>query len=350
MKNLNKIYLLIFMIFIGTFTSVNSQASTFSVSMNPSGDQIDSTYTYYYLKTDPGKTMTVSLNVENLSDDEITVQTGVKNAITNSSGQIVYSTNKDGLIESFKYPLTSLVKPEVDTVTIPKNESKDIKFTITPPPEHYSGIIAGALSIEDYVPEDSKGFKEVVGFDMGMNLSENGDDYRNGKNVLLDKVEATLNQRKRVILATIQNPDSVIVDIDTVNTKIINKQTGEVIKEQNYKGFSLAPNANVNLEYNWGVANLPSGTFIYKFEGSNSTDSWKLEKEFSISSKKAAEINEGSAFNVVTPTWVKIYAAINLIIVIIIITMLIIRRKKLETQMKIRRKKKKKKKNKKGGK
>jgi len=343
MKNLHKFHLLILSI-LGMFFLVHTsaQASTFTVSMNPSVNQIDSSYTYYYLKTEPGKDQTVSITVKNLTDKDITVQAGIKDATTNNVGQIVYSDQKE-LDETLKYPLSKIVKPEEEKITIPKDGEKNVDFKITPPSESYSGIIAGALSIKEYIPEESEGFKEVLGFDLGMTLSENSDEYRNGKTLLLNDVEATLKNRKRMVLASIQNPDPLIIDIETLNTKIVNKDTGEVVKEQNYKNFSMAPNTTVVLEYDWGIANLPSGNFIYQLDGSNSTDKWKLEKEFSISSSKAAEINQGSAFNVVTPLWVQIYAIINGIVFLIIIVLLFIRRKKLEAQMKIQRKKKKKK-------
>ena len=312
----------------------NDEGLGFSVNHLPSSKQIDPESGFYYLKTEPGIPQTVEVVVASTKKEPVEVRIEALNAFSGSNGSMYYnvSDEKDDKLTvdpTLKYPFETLVTgPE--SVTVENFEKKTVEITLTPPKENYDGVIMGALffSIGGGVEGSPVGVSQ--GYEIGTVLSESGEEFTNGTKLNLISVKPGLVRSQRMVLANIQNPDSkVLQNVDMVAT-IKEKKSGKIIKENDYKGYSLAPNSNTNLEFQWGLAQLPTGSFTFELKGHNDFEEWFFTEDFNISSKEANEINSSSAFEIVTPRWIKLFAVANGIIVVIQISYLAIRRKSME--------------------
>ncbi|MGM0218062.1 DUF916 and DUF3324 domain-containing protein [Enterococcus sp. AZ126] len=313
--------------------------------------QIDVGKSYFYIKTIPGETQTLQMRVASTKKEEIHLKIYGVDAMTSNSGKIDYTGDLANKDESLKEPLSSLLKVETPEITVGNFEEKMVQVQVTAPKEGYDGVKMGALVVE-LVPDKKKqkGISTKYNYKVGLITAENGDEFTNGKTLKLNEVKASILHGKKMVLASLQNPEPKVIDNLDIVTTMIEKESGKVIKEKTVQNYKLAPNSHFDFELDWGINDLPSGTYTLKMDAKNADEKWQLSKDFNITNEEAKEINALSIYAIKTPTWLKIVSIAIAMISLALMGTLFYRRKKWEKawkRLRIAKKRKKKGKNKK---
>lgn len=353
MKHTKLIYITLFVAFfsmIGSKIAVAKEDDDnlgYVVSAERHGKQIDTEKTFFYIQTAPGEEEELKVKVTSTKKEKVKIKVYATDAITGDSGTIEYTDDLKLLDASLTDPVTSMTKIETPSISVGNFETKEAIIKLTPPKESYSGVKMGALVFE---LESEKG-KEIVGnkfaYRVGLITAETGDDFRDAKTLKLIDVKSTIDRGKKLVLATLQNPEPKILSGLQINAEITEKGKQEVVKRKKIESYSLAPNSHVDFAIDWGTTNIKAGTYIFKMDASNSFNDWKFEKEFTISKEQAKKMNEESVFKIITPTWIKSVTVALFFAMLSILTTLLVRRKKMEVEWKNRKKRKKRRKKKK---
>lgn len=343
-----KSFVIVFLLFlIGVTTNSikafadnpDEQGIGFSVRPIFNSKQIDPSSGMFYLEMTPGEEQSVEVSIVSTQKAKVEVKINILDAFTSKSTQISYlSPDKiPNMDDTLKNPVSELVKSDVEAVTVENFEEKKVKFTVKALDQKVEGVKLGA--IEFLRAEDKKDgpVASGVGVNLGIMLASSGDAFNIGENIEMPYVKPTIYNGQRQIVANLKNPDPYTIENLTLHATITDKKTGKKIKEKEVKGGSLAPNSNHDFAIDFGLAQIPSGSFHYTIEIKNDMKQWKLEKDFKISGALADELNSKSDYKIETPKWIKIVAIAQFIVVIILMIALIMRRKKLETMMKKRK-------------
>lgn len=313
--------------------------------------QLDQDKTYFYVQTVPGEEQTLEVKVQSTRKEPIDLEVTVEDAMTGDNGEIAYKTpdNKDmNYDETLKDPVSSMIEVETPKLTVGNFEEKIVRLKLTPPKEHYKGVKIGAISIGIADKVDNKGIKTGFSYEIGAIFSETGEEFNNSESLNLKGVRAELYHGKKMVLATLQNPEPKVLENLTIDATVKSKKSGDVVKEKKVQGYTMAPNSNFKFGLDWGIANIPSGAYILEMDVKNDFNNWTFKKEFQITGKQANEINAGSPYKIITPLNVQIATVILGILTVMIVFFQFRRKNKWERRWKklrIQRKKTKKKRN-----
>jgi len=327
-------YIIIILLAIvgGSHVNAKEQGIGFEVRPILPPTQIDRELGYYYVQTSPGKTQNIDLNITNTSDKEIELDIIVENGITQSNGNLGYSNDLEKIDKSLKQPITELLKPENDTLTVGAGKNIDVSFKLTPPNESYEGVKVGQIIIKPHDDKEKKGVSEVYQYALGFVISENGEPFNDGNQLVDGNVKAAVINGQKVISFNLVNPEPKMIENLAVEAYVT--ENGEKIKEVKINNFSFAPNSKVDFLLPWGLANFKPGEYIYHYSAKNSYDSFNYEKKFTIRGNDAKNLNNETAFSVVTPTYLKIVIVIINVLIIVLFIVIIIRNNKWIKQIK----------------
>lgn len=320
----------------------------FTISAVPNSKQIDLEQSYFYLQTTPGEEQKLTVKVKSTQKEPVKIKIYTMDAYTGEKGTIEYTDDSKLLDETLKESVSSLVKMETPTITVENFEEKAVTIQLNPPKESYPGVKMGVLVFElDNSGEKKSIVKNKFLYRLGLVISETGDDYRDSKSLNLLEAKSTLRRGKKMVLATLQNPEPKVLSDLEIQAEVKEKESNKIIKKETVKGYKMAPNSRFDFEMDWGTSAIKGGTYVLNMTATNGYNDWKFEKEFRITNEQAKEINDGSGFKIITPTWIKIVTIILIILTGVIVILLLVRRKKLEEQWKVKKKQRKRKKRKK---
>lgn len=295
--------------------------------------QLDYDRDFFYVQTKPGEKQVLEIELTNTSDEEISVTAIVTDAISTETGQIGYGVPliKDDTLVN---PISEIVTPEEKTVVLKGYEKKMITLNLTPPTEHYEGVKIGAVTLTTEGEQKIDGMVKVEsGYRIAIVTSENGDDFNSGSSLDLIDVKPTLVDGRKVVQASIQNPEPQSVEAVEIESELINKKTKEVVKKSKVSGYSFAPNSTLPFIFDWGLSNLEAGEYSVTMKAKNHEHEWDMQRDFSISANEAKKINDESPFRIVTPLWTKVAAVVLGVITIAIGVILASRNKKWQQEI-----------------
>ncbi|WP_086314568.1 hypothetical protein A5821_002150 [Enterococcus sp. 7F3_DIV0205] len=319
----------------------------YTVSAVPSSKQIDPEQSYFYIQTTPGEIQQLKVNVKSTRKEPVKINIYPTNAFTGDQGTIEYTEDSKLLDETLKDPISSIVKVDTPSLTVEDYEEKELTIQLTSPKESYSGVKIGALVFELDGTEKDQPVTNKFAYRIGLITSENGDDYKDSKTLNLLDAKSTLKRGKKMVLATLQNPEPKILSNIDIQAEVREKDSKKVVKKTTAKQYNMAPNSRFEFEMDWGTSAIKGGTYLLNMTVSNGYNDWKFEKEFTITGAQAKQMNEDSGFKIITPIWIKAVTIVLLIMTGVMIFVLLKRRKKMESQWKSRKRKKRKKRKKK---
>ncbi|WP_348921154.1 DUF916 and DUF3324 domain-containing protein [Enterococcus rotai] len=355
MKKNNYLYVILLMgLFLFSFPNwaLAKEESNlgYTVSAVPSSKQIDPEQSYFYVQTTPGEAQKLKVTVKSTRKEPVKISVYATNGFTGDQGTIEYTDDTKLLDETLKVPISSMVKIDTPNITVEDYEEKEVTIDLTPPNESYLGVKMGALVFQ---LEDSGVDQPVANkfaYRIGLVTSENGDDYRDSKTLNLLDAKSTLKRGKKMVLATLQNPEPKILSNLEIQAEVKEKENNNVVKKTTAKEYNMAPNSRFEFEMDWGTSAIRGGTYLLSMTVSNGYNDWKFEKEFTITAAQAKQMNEESGFKIITPLWIKIVTIVLFSMTGIITGIIVLRRKTMEEQWKVRKRKKRKKRKKKEGK
>lgn len=318
----------------------------YTVSLVQPTTQIDPEISYFYLQTTPGEAQTVEVRIKSTKKESVQIKIYGANAFTGNNGTIEYTTDVSKQDKTLKEPLTSLIKIEPVEVTVGNYEEKTVRIQVVPPKEAYKGIKMGAIVFAlDQGTEESEGVSTEFSYRVGMILSGSGDVFNDGQSLNLVGVRASIMRGKKMVLATLQNPDPKVLEQLTITATMLRKGSDKVVKRKIVDQYSLAPNSHVDFELDWGVEAIPSGNYLLKLDVSNDYQDWQFSRDFIITNEQAQKMNDESAFKIVTPRWIKGVTVLLFVYTVVATSILIVRQHKWEHEWEklrlIKRKKKK---------
>lgn len=262
-------------------------------------NQIDKDASYYHLAVEPDKEQEISVKIKSVMKEPVTVDLGLTNAVTSSSGIIDYGQEKPVLDESLKVPLTTMVTIPKDEqqVTVQNFEEKIVKIKIHPPKEAFSGIKLGAITFMKSEGENTKkkaGISNRYGYKVGLLLSEDRTAYNEEADLKLKSIKPGLDNGSKVINIKFQNPEPKILPRLTIQAKMTEKGSKTVIKELKMTDRSLAPNSNFDFGIPWGMDPIKPGKYTMHITAQSGERNWKWDEDFTIDSAAANKVNKES--------------------------------------------------------
>lgn len=302
----------------------------FTVETELPATQVDQSKSFYFSKVNPGEEQTIVLKVRSTSPKEKKVKIYVKEAYTNSNGNVDYDGSTYTRDETLKNSLEELAVVSPKEVTVKGLETKEIKIKITPPAESFDGVKVAAICVMNAESdEEEAGIGSSFGYRVGLVITEDEDvTYDDGSSLNLLQVKPTVHQGKRVIQATLQNPEPKILKNLTVETKLREKGSNEVLRKRTTNDMRMAPNSQFDFATNWGLDPIRSGTYVLSVKASSGEHSWSWDKEFTIGEEQAQKINEEASYTITYPKWVPLVVILLGVLTICAIGALYVRRKK----------------------
>lgn len=314
----------------GLFTGSNTvQAAdmNYSVKANIPENQIDKDKTYFDLKMTPSQKQIISLELENSSDQEMTIQIGVNTATTNRNGVINYGKSKMDTDNSLTYDMSKLIEGDNEVVLLPK-EKKVVDYTVTMPEKSFDGILLGGFYIhkkqtkEERESEKNVQIKNDFSYVIGIKLNETDQEIE--PELKLNTVTPGLQNYRTVVNATIQNVSPVIISGMAVEAKISKEGSNEILHETKKDNQSMAPNSSYEFPISWENQELKPGNYTLVLTASDKNQhEWKFNKNFKIKgeakklNKKAVELEKKS----------NLYVYITIVLINILLVMLVFWRK-----------------------
>lgn len=343
----NLIFICLIWLFPSTKTLAEESGIGFSIEPVYSSNQIDTKKDFYYLLTKPDIEQMIEVDVISSQKEPIDVAVSIQNGISQTNGQMGYTEDLKQIDKSLKNPFSSLfTKDSINkVVTVENFEKKRITLKFLPPKESFNGVKLGALVFSEAKKDGKeKGVGNQYAVRIGVLLSESGDTYNDSKALKLNQVKTTVKNSRKLVIGQLQNPEPKLLDRLNYQGEIRNKKNGEIVKKIKANDYTMAPNSYMNVEFDWGVDDIKSGSYEMIIKADTPNEKWELKKDFVITSEEANQVNEESGIQIITPQWVKVMTVILGISTLLVICGIIIRmnkRKEAWKRLSLRRKKKK---------
>lgn len=301
----------------------------FSVATQFNSQQIDPNSPYFYLLMEPGKEQTVKVKIKSTRKEPIEVKMSILNGVTSDKVSIGYAkeekVKKD---KTLKNAVDEMIELPVDKVTVANMEEKVVEIKIKPFKEGFEGVRLGAIDFMGTEKNQKASVEVGKGYQIGIILASNGEQFNNGKTFELRSVTAGLVNGQPAILPKFQNPTPYTIENLKIKATVLDKKGGKKLKEKEITGGAIAPNTSFQMPIEWGLSELKSGKYHFSMTAKNVFYDWKFEKDFEVSAKQARDIGENSTFKVVTPKWIQIITIVQGGLLIVLLVFLVIRRKK----------------------
>lgn len=292
----------------------------FSVSAQLPNNQRNRKSSFFDLNLKSGESQLLKVTIYNATKRDMKVKTGIHTAYTNSNGVIEYITPAKRFDPSLKYRVDLITHVQgSDVVVVPANGSKVVEAFLEAPKMAFTGVMLGGWYFQKI---DEKVTSEVTN---SMNVRNQyayviGMKYSFGQTVApkmsLDKVELGLKNHHTSLLAYLRNTAAVIIPDINLETKIINKKSGKVIKISKKSGVQMAPNSSYDYPFMQGEKMLKAGKYHIQMVAKNKHNRWVLEKDFTITSKEVKKYSRESVENKsISPYWFVIIGALLMLIV-----------------------------------
>ena len=213
------------------------------------------------------------------------------------------------------------------------------------PKESFKGILAGGITLQEKESNGKKDAKNGEGlaienryaYVIGLVLRLSEDKI--APQMTLQNVKPDQVNARNVITANLQNPTARFINKLGVKAQITRKGNSEVLFKEDKEGMQMAPNSNFNFPVALNGKKLEAGTYVFKATATSKDDKWDFEKEFTIDSKTAKELNDKDVSIESSYTWLYLLVGcVLLILLLAIITLVLILRKKKKEE-EIRRQK-----------
>lgn len=297
----------------------------FSVSAKIPKNQLHKENTFFDLKMDQGQSESLQTTIYNITNQDIKVKTAIHTAYTNSNGTIEYVTPGRSYDKSLTYRMSDITKIQgSDTVTVPANGSKVVTAKVVVPNKRVNGVILGGWYFKRIDKKVTGKVKESVNVTNQYSYVI-GLKYSLGEiptpTLKLQKVEPGLINYHRGIFPYIRNISSVIVPNLTMQTEIINKNTGKTIQRLKKNNVQFAPNSVFKYPILTGKKKLQAGNYKMHMILKNEKHRWVFNKNFKISIEEAQKYNREDVSSRGLSMWALI--GVGFLIAIVLIGLLV---------------------------
>lgn len=320
-------------LFLGTgmLTTYAEESGGYTIEGVPNSHQLDSNVGYFYLHEEVAGEDSVKVKLINTATKEKTLEVRVTNANTNTNGLIDYTGSlKDHPL--LKYPLTSIAKPKQKKINVPAKSTVETDIEIKMPNKPLLGVIVGGITVSEKQEEGENQKKlsltNTYNYTLGLVLTNaNKGELNKNVSVELENVKPILFDGRKIVQASILNPNPYVFPGATVKGEVLKESNQELVKKKQKQGVNIAPYSVYPFQLDWEKDELKPGKYIFRGTVEAAGKTWKLEKDFEITSDKANAINRDSVYKVVIPQWC-LYSVYGLLIFTVSGTIYLLLRKK----------------------
>ncbi|MBO0440795.1 DUF916 and DUF3324 domain-containing protein [Candidatus Enterococcus ikei] len=288
------LFAIIFLLFSFTTGSIGHASEIdFSVKAILPENQRSKEISYFDLRVVPGETQTLSVELTNDTDEDITVYASANSAITNDNGVVDYSyndTKKDSSAD-FTFSEIATIPKEI---TLPKNSTKIVECVINIPKNPFDGYVLGGLYFEQKQEKETKSQGALAvgnrfSYVVGVLLSETDKDVR--PELALNEVKATQINGNNAVTMNIQDKKAAMIKKLQVDAKLYYEDETKPRYENHQESLTMAPNTNFNYKIDLKEQPFVAGNYTVKIKANDGYKDWTWERTFEIKEKEAKKYN-----------------------------------------------------------
>jgi len=260
-------------------------------------NQAEGNNKYFDLLVKPNEKQEININVQNTSNEDITVLVNLNNATTNKRGVLEYGQSDIDDDKSLKYPFTSIASSNKE-ISLKKNESKDLAITLDIPPEEFSGIILGGIELTKKAPSNDTS-NNIYQHIIAVLLKENDNEVKpqlqfNSISAVGYIENSTYNN---TVMVNFSNISPVIIEDMVIEIQVNEKTNPNLVYQVNKEHMKMAPNSNITIPISMQNDTVHSGEYESVIKITNASginEKWK--ENFEISDTTAKELNQQVAY------------------------------------------------------
>lgn len=299
--------------------------------------QVEGSTSYFDLNLKPGATESLTLTLQNASDEPIQVRITPHTAYTNVHGVVEYGKDAEEADPTLPYALDEVIEsPEV--IDLAGNETKTVDVALHMPQASFDGFLAGGLRIsevkeeseEDPTDEEGLAIKNEFAYVIGVIVSNSRNSVQPDLE-LLDVFADQLNYRN-VISVTIQNFTPTFVNRMAVEATVQRVGEDDILYEASEEMMQMAPNSHFHFPISLEGDRFVAGDYLLKLKATSGEEEWAWERTFTIEADEARSFNRADVTIDSSLNWWMIGAISLLLLLAVVLLYLIIKRRKQATK------------------
>lgn len=283
-------------------------------------NQTDQDRTYFDLMMKASQKQTIEVEIWNLTDQEIQIETQIHSAATNGNGVIEYGGRNVMPDENLPHQMEEIVTCD-ELVTVAPNDITLLKLNIQMPKEKYKGILAGGIifkmagddEIEQIESTDGFAIQNTYSYVIGIVLRESKKELK--PELVLNDVFYGEKEGNMIISANIQNIMAAYVNDLEVDARITRKGTKGTLYQTTKENMRMAPNSGLDFQIDLKGTSLNEGEFTLYINASTTEKGWNWEKDFTIGSD-IAPAEEPHAYDEKNTVYLWLFAAVPILLLL----------------------------------
>lgn len=294
-KRIALLFFAIIFIMISLNVGFVSQASEidFNVKAILPENQRSKEISYFDLRVVPGTTQTLSVELTNDTEKDVTVYASANSAITNDNGVVDYSYKETKKDSSASFTFSEIAKIPKEIV-LPKKSTQAVDVVVDIPKESFDGFVLGGLYFEQKEAEETKSEGALAvgnrfSYVVGVLLSETDTEVK--PELVLNDVKATQISGNNAVSMNIQNKQAAMVKKLQLDAKLYYENETKPRYENHQESLTMAPNTNFNYKIDLKEQPFVPGNYTVKINANDGFRDWSWEKKFEIKEKEAKKYN-----------------------------------------------------------
>lgn len=316
-------------------TQATSGTLNFYVTPEFPESQVEGSNSYFDLNLAPGENESLSLKLQNASNEPIKIRITPHTAYTNVHGVVEYGKDSISPDSTLVHSIDSLFEP-IDLIELGGNEIKTISIPLHMPVDSFEGFLAGGLRLtevteDDLSDENAQGegvaIKNEFAYIIGLVISNKRDSVKPELS-LVDVFANQLNYRN-VISATIQNTTPTFVNQLAIEASILRVGETDVLYQASGERMQMAPNSHFDFPIPLEGDRFQSGEYTLRLKAVSGDDEWEWQHNFFIDADEARTFNRSDVMiDTSINWWMILLICVVFLLLIIIVWMVIMQRNK----------------------
>ncbi|MDB1696191.1 DUF916 and DUF3324 domain-containing protein [Enterococcus casseliflavus] len=304
------------------------QSAGFSVRPILSENQVNSEVGYFDLNLEPGESQTLSLELRNMSDEEINLSISVHTAFTNVSGVVEYGSDADVPNDTLPFFLADYIEGD-GKITLSEGETKQVDLLLTLPEDKpFEGVLAAGIRVEEikdgeHLSEESMAIENTLSYVMGLVVSNKREQLSPELDLLA--VYADQLNFRNVFSAQIQNQSGAFVNQLEVIASIYNEDQTERLYSTEASGMQMAPHSNFAFPIPLNGESFVSGTYVLHLQANSGELEWEWTRSFVVDDQTSKTFNRQ---DITIPSQTNYWLLVSIFLVILLILVILIRKRK----------------------
>ncbi|WP_416353311.1 DUF916 and DUF3324 domain-containing protein [Agrilactobacillus fermenti] len=257
---------------------------------------------YFDLKLQPGQSVPTNIELQNTSNNEVSLVIKPVFASTDNQGNISYIPHQESDDPTLPFKMADLGL-KTQRITLEPNEHRILTQQLTIPrttkfagqllgsfyiwsPEANRQALTGAMKRKHISTYNTYGIYIGLGVGVG-DVAQVLPDFR------LRQVTVRAQGPNPAVLANLQNFQPQVISNKSLNIQaaVYRRGSSEIVKRAAKLNYSFAPNSNTNIPISWGKRTIQPGNYTLRMTLKQETRTWKFKRNFTVSAAQAQQAN-----------------------------------------------------------